>query len=131
MTLRGNLIDERKLFLIGTVAFLLRYLAFCFPLPLGVVIAFTMMRGLSWGIYIYAQIRYISRIVKVENITAAILIVTLLYSIFTALGNLLGGWLIETVGYYKFYIVQTVLIFLGLVSFLVFTPKINPSQIKG
>lgn len=131
LTLRGNLIDERKLFLIGTVAFLLRYLAFCFPLPLGVVIAFTMMRGLSWGIYIYAQIRYISRIVKVENITAAILIVTLLYSIFAALGNLLGGWLIETVGYYKFYIVQTVLIFLGLVSFLVFTPKINPSQIKG
>lgn len=131
MTIRGNLFDEKKLFLVGTVAFLLRYLAYCFPLPMGVVIAFTMLRGLSWGIYIYAHIRYITRIVKVENITAAILVVTLLYSIFTALGNLLGGWLIETVGYYQFFIVQTVLIFIGLVSFLVFTPKIDPSKIHG
>lgn len=131
MTVRGNLIEERKLFLIGIVAFLLRYFAYSFPLPMAVVIAFTMIRGLSWGIFIYGQIRYITRIVKMENITAAILIVTLLYSIFTALGSLLGGWLIETFGYYKFYIVQTVLIFLGLISFLVFTPKINPPQIQG
>jgi MFS family permease len=127
LSLKGSLMDERKLFAIGTFLFVLRFLAYCIPLPVPVLIAMTMLRGISWGIYLYTHIRYITKIVKMGNITAAILIITLMYSIFTAVGNILSGWLIKAYGYPLFFIVQTTLVFLGFVSFLVLTPKIKQS----
>jgi PPP family 3-phenylpropionic acid transporter len=125
LTLHGNQFEERKLFFFAILCFLLRFITYSLPLPLPIVILMTMLRGLSWGIFIYTHIKYIIKIVRMENITMAILIVTLLYSIYTGIGNLLSGQLIEVYGYNVFFILQTALIFLGLVSFLVFTPKIN------
>jgi K+-sensing histidine kinase KdpD len=87
-----------------------------------------MLRGLAWGIFIYTHIKYLVKIVRMENITMAILIVTLLYAILTGMGNLFAGWFISQYGYGYFFTLQTALIFLGLVFFLVFTPKINKIQ---
>jgi PPP family 3-phenylpropionic acid transporter len=129
LTVKGNQYDEKKLFYFATMLFLLRFISYSFNFPLPIVILMTMIRGVSWGIFIYTHIKYIIKIVKMENITMAVLIITLLYSIFTGVGSILAGAFIETNGYSNFFILQTALIFLGFVSFLVFTPKINQPQI--
>jgi predicted MFS family arabinose efflux permease len=125
LSIKGNLIDEKKLFLFAVLILLVRFISYSLDLPLPVIVVFTMFRGFSWGIYIYTHIRYLSKIVRVENITTAILIVTLLHSIFSAVGSLFAGRLIEQMGYTIFFLSLSGLILAGLASFLFLTPKVN------
>ncbi|HOW38014.1 MAG TPA: MFS transporter [Bacillota bacterium] len=128
LSIKGGLIDEKKLFLFAVSILLFRFLTYSLDLPLPAIVAFTMLRGVSWGVYIYTHIRYLSKIVRVENITAAILIVTLLYSIFAAVGSMFAGAIIERFGYSIFFLSLSGLILAGLVSFLILTPKVNQMQ---
>jgi MFS family permease len=130
LIVHGNQYSEKKLIIIAAVLFAVRYVVIALDLPLPVILIASLLRGVSWGIIIDINIKYITKIVKTENITMALLIVTLLYSIYSGIGNILAGSFIENFGYSNFYILQTALILLGLVSFLVFTPKINIPQIN-
>lgn len=132
LTDKGALIKEKTLIIFATILLVVRFLSYSFVLPLPVVILFTLFRGVSWGTIIYTNIKYIIKIVKVENITTAILIVTFFFSIFIAIGNFLAGRYIETSGYHSLYIVNTVIIVIGLIFFLIFTPKPqeDPSEIS-
>ena len=51
------------------------------------------------GIFLFANVRYVVKIVKVENVTSAIMILTLTFSVFTAIGNFLFGKLLKTLDY--------------------------------
>jgi len=135
LTLKGYQFSEKKLFLIANVLILFRYITYSLNLPLPIIIITTMLRGVSWGIYLYAHMKYIIKIVKMENITMAILIVTLLSSIYAGVGSVGAGWVINVFGYQVFYLVLTGLITIGLIAFLVFTPKVDQinsdSKIEG
>ncbi|MBU1145267.1 MAG: MFS transporter [Firmicutes bacterium] len=121
---KGNFTSEKTLFLLASSMFALRFLVYGFNLPLEIVIIVTMLRGISGGIFIFANIKYIIKIVRVENITTAILMVMLAFSIYTALGNMLAGRFIETSGYNWLYLINLILIVFGIIFFLLFTPKV-------
>lgn len=123
--IRHGQLNEKKLIIIASALFGVRYLTIALNLPLPIIIAASLLRGISWGIILDTHFKYIIKIVKMENITTAILIVTLLYSIYSGVGNMLAGSFIEQFGYANFFILLTALILFGLASFLVFTPKIN------
>ncbi|MFA5006280.1 MAG: MFS transporter [Candidatus Izemoplasmatales bacterium] len=127
MMTKGSQISDRLLFILAGAMFVFRFLVYTIEPPLPVMFAVTLLRGASWGIILYAHIKFLIKIVRVENVTAAILIVTLLFSIFTGLGNFLSGMFIAKHGFPTFYLVNAVLIFTGLLVFIVFTPKIRPT----
>jgi len=128
MSLKGNQFSEKSLIIIASIAFLIRFLVYFIDVPLYVVIGVTLFRGIAWGILLYVHIKYIVKIVKLENVTAAILIITLMFSIFTGLGSWLTGAFVKTYGYQWLYLILTGLIMFGLVIFLVFTPKPRSSE---
>ncbi len=127
MIQKGPTFSEKQLIIVATVSFLLRFLVYVLNLPLPLIILFSMLRGVSWGILLYVHIRYVIRIVKVENVTAAIMIITLLFSIFTGIGNAWAGRFITLHGYAYLYGILSVIISLGLVFYLIFPPRINAS----
>ncbi|MBN2504906.1 MAG: MFS transporter [Bacilli bacterium] len=120
---KAQLVDERKLLLLGTLLFLIRFLAYGLNLPLPAIYAITLLRGVAFGLIIFAHIRQIIKIVKVENVTMAILIFTLFLSAFTALGSFFFGKLVEDTGYSILYLAIAGLIVVGLISFVVLAPK--------
>jgi len=125
LSTKGTLFKERNLIIFASLLFIIRFLTYALNLPIEVMIIFTMFRGLSWGTIIYTNIKYIIKIVKVENVTTAILIVTLAFSVYTGVGNFLSGTFIQNHGFYWLYLVNLILIAIGLLFFIVFTPKIN------
>jgi predicted MFS family arabinose efflux permease len=125
---KGQLYPEHKLMIVSCALYILRFLAYALDLSPIALAAFTLLRGVSWGIFLFANIRYILKIVKVENVTSAILIISLMFSIFTAVGNFLFGSLISTIGYTWLYLILAGMIGLGFVVLLVFSPKINADE---
>jgi len=130
LIIKGHFANERKLLILANFLFLVRFIFYGFDLPLAVIIPVTLLRGASWGILIFANIRYIIKIVKVENVTTAILIITLTFSIFTAAGNYLFGILANSDGYRIPYLITAGTILFGLLFFLLFSPNIGEKNIK-
>jgi len=123
LTIKGALLKERNMILFASILFVVRFITYALNLPLSVIIIITMFRGVSWGTIIYMNIKYIIKIVKLENITTAILILTLFFSIFIGVGNYIFGYFIHIYGYNFLYMILTLLIVLGIVYFILFTPK--------
>jgi len=128
MSLRGNLYKEKNLMIIATVTFIIRFLIYFIEAPLEIIIIATLLRGVAWGIILYVHIKYVINIVKLENVTTAILIITLLFSIFTGIGNFFTGTFVRINGYPVLYLILSLLITIGFISFLAFTPKLRSSE---
>ncbi|GEM_PF-668189 len=128
LMVRGSHYNDKTLFIVAGILFVFRFLVYSLEPSLPIIFAVTLLRGAGWGIILYAHVKFIIKIVKVENVTSAILIVTLLFSIYTGIGNFISGSFIERVGYPRLYMVNMALIFLGLLIFIVFTPKIKQSE---
>lgn len=125
---KGSQYSDKATFIVAGAMFVLRFLVYALEPSLPVIYAVTLLRGAGWGIILYAHIKFIIKIVKVENVTAAILILTLMFSIYTGVGNWISGSFIERYGYPKLYLVNMVLIFAGLLVFVLFTPRIKQPE---
>ncbi|MGD9679453.1 MAG: MFS transporter [Vulcanibacillus sp.] len=123
LTIKGSLYQERTLIMIASLLFFIRIFTYALYLPLGLMLAITMLRGLSWGTIIYTNIKYVIKIVKVENITSAILFMTLTFSLFIGIGNFIFGSLIKVIGYQWLYVIDAGLILIGLLIFFIFPSK--------
>ncbi len=130
LTLKGYIYKERTMILFASFLFLVRFITYSFNFSLEIMLVFTMLRGISWGTLIYTNIKYLIKIVKVENITTAILFMTLTFSLFTGIGNYFFGKLINVIGYQLLYIIAVGLILFGIIFFLVFPSKTNEQSIS-
>lgn len=128
LTLKGHLYKERNLMMLASLLFVIRFVTYALYLPLEVMLLFTLLRGISWGTVIYTNIKYLIKIVKLENITAAILIMTLAFSLFTGVGNFIFGKLINVIGYQWLYFMAVCLIFVGFLVFVFFPSKTNENM---
>ncbi len=127
---RGQLTSEKTLLIIANLLFIIRFLFYGLNLPLSALIPITLIRGVSWGILIFAHIRFVIKIVKIENVTTAILLMTLFFSIFTAIGNFLFGKMVESIGFAWPYLILMFILVLGLLLFLVLTPKTRETELQ-
>ncbi|NLZ61358.1 MAG: MFS transporter [Acholeplasmataceae bacterium] len=125
---KGQLISEKKLMIVSAALFLFRFVAYSLIDDLVALAIITMLRGVAWGIFLFANVRYVVKIVKVENVTSAIMILTLTFSVFTAIGNFLFGKLLKTLDYSWLYLILAGIIGLGFVVILMFSPKTNKIQ---
>lgn len=131
MSIKGNTFNEKNLMIIASLSFIIRFVIYFLPVPLEIIIISTMLRGFGWGIVLFVHIKYIINIVKVENVTTAILVITLLFSIFTGVGNWITGLFVKENGYPLLYLILAGLITLGFTSFLIFTPKIRSIDLNN
>ena len=125
---KGQLISEKKLMIVSAALFLFRFVAYSLIDDLVALAIITMLRGVAWGIFLFANVRYVVKIVKVENVTSAIMILTLTFSVFTAIGNFLFGKLLKTLDYSWLYLILAGIICLGFAVILMFSPKTNKIQ---
>ncbi|MGI6391997.1 MAG: MFS transporter [Candidatus Izemoplasmatales bacterium] len=125
---KGQLISEKKLMIVSAALFLFRFVAYSLIDDLVALAIITMLRGVAWGIFLFANVRYVVKIVKVENVTSAIMILTLTFSVFTAIGNFLFGKLLKTLDYSWLYLILAGIIGLGFAVILMFSPKTNKIQ---
>lgn len=123
LILHPNQFSQKNLYLSATIMFALRLLTYALNAPIWVVVLSTMFRGIAWGIILFAHIKMILRIVRVENVFLAIMFISLTFSIFTGLGSLYFGSYIEQFGYESFYLIQFALIIFGLIIYIVFPPE--------
>ncbi|MFA5274665.1 MAG: MFS transporter [Candidatus Izemoplasmatales bacterium] len=123
MLYKGQGLKEKNLLLFSISFVIIRFVLYGLDLPLSVVSIITLFRGLSWGIVIYAHLRFLIKIVGIENITAAILILTLAFSLFAAGGNWLFGALIKTLGFNVLYFSCAGLLVIAILVMLILPPK--------
>lgn len=84
---------------IGISYFLKGLLLSFVNLPLPILIGAACLRGVAWGSLLFIHMKYLVKLVGIENTTAAALIVVTLGSLFQVIGLNLFGYLFENVGY--------------------------------
>ena len=92
-------------------------------IDVNVSMAFSLLRGAGYAILLSSHVRYILKIVKVENITKAIVVCSISLSIFTASFNPLAGYIYENFGFNYLYFILLGIGLLGLVVFIFCKPS--------
>ena len=128
---RRDVIKERVMMIAAVALFIIRFMVYALNPPLWAVIAVTMFRGFSWGVILHFSVRYMIKIVKIENVTPALMIATMLYSLFIGSGTLIFGGFIEANGYFVFYFVQAMIVTGGFLFFVFFPPFGRYKRQKG
>jgi len=128
LLVQGSGWKEKPLYVAAALMFAFRFLIYGIGAPNWAIIAVTMLRGVSWGIILYAHIKYMVKIVRVENVFASILMISLSFSLYTGIGNLIFGKYIESHGYQSFYLIHMGLILFSLLIYLTLTPKLRQAS---
>ena len=68
-------------------------------LPTGVLIVAACFRGIAWGTILFIHMKYLIKLVGIENVTSAALVLVTFASLFQFGGSNLFGYLFENVGY--------------------------------
>lgn len=91
---------EIYLFLFAGVVYFLRSLIISFvDLPVEVLIPAAMLRGVGWGTVLFVHMKYLIKLVGIENVTTAALFIVSFQSLFQFVGSNILGNLIENMGY--------------------------------
>ncbi|MDE5565541.1 MAG: MFS transporter [Anaeroplasmataceae bacterium] len=107
------------LYFLASGIFVVRMILQSIPtIPVGVLIASQLTRGITWGIALFVSSVYIKQILGFKTATKGIMFVMLCVSIYTAIFKFFGGSLIEWMGYSAFY---SILAGLSLVSLVYFS----------
>lgn len=101
---RGKNIPDYIFFIVG--AFCLGIKSVLIGLDIGreITIAVSMLRGVGIGIFITIHLRHLLHILRLENLTVGILIVTLIHSLCLALANFFYPRISSVYGYPKLYL---------------------------
>ena len=103
LLISGKLFSKTKdiyLILIFGLCFFLKVFVISFTdLPLYILIPFSCLRGVAYGVFLFFHIRYLIKLVGVENVTTAAIILSVLSSLFQFTLNNTVGYIIEIMGY--------------------------------
>lgn len=97
----------------GIVYFLRSFLLGFTDLPVAVLIPSAMLRGVAWGTILFVHMKYLSKLVGLENTTTGALVLAGCTSLFQFIGNSLFGYFFEHLGYLFSY---------WLIAFYLFLP---------
>lgn len=81
------------------------------------LIASQLSRGVIWGIAIFLSTQYIVKLLGFNNSTTGIVLTTFCISVFSAIFKLCGGYIIDSIGYPKFYLILAIIALVALIYF--------------
>lgn len=87
---------------------------------LGVLMASQMLRGITWGIALSLNSRFIVELLGFSKSTRGIIFTTFMVSVFTAIFKYAGGYIIEDIGYPNFYKIFFVVALACFIYFIFF-----------
>lgn len=88
------------LYLFAGVSYFMRAFLLSFTgLPLWILIVAACLRGVAWGSILFVHMKYLVKLVGIENVTSAALLLVTFTSLFQFVGSNLFGYLFEHVGY--------------------------------
>ncbi|MGM9971445.1 MAG: MFS transporter [Anaeroplasmataceae bacterium] len=129
----GKKIPFSFLLILAGICYSIRQFAIALDLPLYAVILLVMVRGFAWGSILSINIRILVKIVGINNLTTAVVIIAVSESAFKAIGNTILGNAIENIGYYKSYgilgIINLSVTILALIYFVI--KKISKKEGKN
>ena len=91
--------DLYLLIIVGVGYFLKTFILSFTDLPIGVLVFGACMRGIAWGTLLFIHMKYLVKLVGVENVTSAALVLAFLSSLFQFAASNLFGYLFENIGY--------------------------------
>ena len=115
----GKKIKDEYLFVFMGLSFSLRLLIAGLNLPTSVIVLCAGARGFAYGTFLYLNFNYIIKIVKLENVTAGILVIAIVNNTFLGIMNIFCGRLIESFGYNNVFLVQGIIIIIATFCFLI------------
>lgn len=127
----GRKIKDSHVYLLVAFVYMLRSLFIGLDLPLYIVIPFTCLRGVSWGLVLSVHINYLRKLVGVNNVTTSIFVLSLITSIFQIIGLNIVGNVVETLGYNVLYISISIIIAITAICAFVYTFLKHKKGIKG
>ena len=116
-------LNENIMWVIISILYPLRSILFCFDLPLPVTIVAAMLRGISYGLVLYANVKCVEKICGIENITAAFFIMAIFTAIIQTIANFTFGNLIANLGYPIFFLIVGLIGFTGALINLIYQIK--------
>ena len=96
---------EAKFLIFAGIIYFIRSFLLGFNLPLPLIITIVFLRGISWGCVLAVHIKYLIKIVGLQNITSAIFILSIFTSIFSFIASNIFGRIIEISGYNFTYLI--------------------------
>ena len=84
------------------------------------LIAFQMLRGVVWGLILSLNSLFVVKILGFDSSTRGIVLVTFGLSIFTSIFKFCGGYIIEQIGYPRFYAILWGISLFGLIYFTIY-----------
>lgn len=107
--------DTNKMLIFASILLITRLICNYLYLDLYIVIAVSALRGIGYAICLHYCYDYVVKIVGAEKGTFAIMMMTLLYSLYLALFNNIFGNIIKNYSYKRFYFVAICLAIIALI----------------
>ena len=122
---KTSFINENIIWVIITLVYPLRSMVFALGLPLPFAIGVSLLRGLAYGLILVVNIRCVSKICGIENVTAAFFIMAIFTAIIQAISIFVFGNVIEKIGYRAFFALVAAVGFAGAIINLLYQLKNN------
>lgn len=106
----------------------IRPVLIAFAAPQLVLIILSTLRGLALGYYLVFNVRYLSRIVPLKDLTKALFTVSIFLTVGRILWSLLLGYGIHNFGYQPTYIVTVAFFFIALTIIVTYSSIINSEK---
>ena len=120
---KENKININILWLIATILYPLRSLILAADLPLVVKIIATNLRGISYGIILVVNVRCISKICGIENVTASLFLMGIFTAVIQIIAHFFYGKIITYIGYNYFFLIVGLIGLIGMSINLIYQIK--------
>ena len=120
---KENKININILWLIATILYPLRSLILATDLPLVVKIIATNLRGISYGIILVVNVRCISKICGIENVTASLFLMGIFTAVIQIIAHFFYGKIITYIGYNYFFLIVGLIGLIGMSINLIYQIK--------
>ena len=110
-----------KMLLISGLLYFIKMIILSFTsLPVYILIPAALLRGVAWGILLFVHIKHIIKLVGIENVVSATIILTTATSLFKFIMTNVVGYLIENNGYDFSYKLIALIILVSTIGYYIF-----------
>jgi PPP family 3-phenylpropionic acid transporter len=124
----GSKVSERQWIIIALILIIIRFGTYALDLPLIPVLVVSSFKGISWGIILFANIKYIIKIVGIKQVTAAILVNSIANSIISVIAHPILGYIYKNIGFPQLFLIIIVIMIIGIIYNAIFPPKMYPVE---
>ncbi|MDR1940493.1 MAG: MFS transporter [Clostridiales bacterium] len=118
-------ISYKKMLLLAPVFLLIQSAAYFFMIPTGLIFVIMAFAGTGSGLLIFANNKYLNKIVRTRNVTVALYVSAFIQNLFTGIMVLIGGGAIDGYGVKYLFLASGIAVFCAVIFAGVFVKNEN------